>query len=120
MDNMDKFLKNLGMLEDKDNSNQAKTDVWDKIIQPASSYLILGDVDTGKSGLAYWLLERFSQKYSLLPAVVGFPKEKASLLPKDFATPTDPSECIGLEDRSEEHTSELQSQVYISRMPSSA
>ncbi len=98
MDNVDKFLKNLGMPEEKDNSNQAKADVWDKIIQPASSYLILGDVDTGKSGLAYWLLERFSQKYSLLPAVVGFPQEKKRLLPEGFAIPSGPSECMGLED----------------------
>lgn len=78
--------------------NKEKQNEWDRIIQPASSYVILGDMDTGKSGLAYWLLERFSKKYNLLPAVVGFPREKAQLLPKDFATPSGPSECVGLED----------------------
>jgi hypothetical protein len=96
--NVDNFLRNLGMPDDKDNSSQTKADLWDKVIQPASSYLILGDVDTGKSGLAYWLLERFSKKYSLLPAVVGFPHEKKHLLPDGFAIPSGPSECIGLED----------------------
>lgn len=93
----DDFLRNLGMPEDKDNTNRTKAGVWDKVIQPASSYLILGDVDTGKSGLAYWLLERFGQKYGLQPAVVGFPIEKRHLLPEGFAIPGGPSECIGLE-----------------------
>jgi hypothetical protein len=58
---------------------------WDKVIVPNSSYLIVGDVGTGKSGLAYWLLERFSQKYGLQPATVGLPATKRSLLPENMA-----------------------------------
>ena len=44
------FLKRMGM---KDNQPTQ----WDRVIQPNSSYLIVGDVCTGKSALAYWLLE---------------------------------------------------------------
>lgn len=57
----------------------------------------MGDVGTGKSALAYWLLERFSQKYGLFPTVVGFPREKQSLLPSGFIVKDEPEECIGLE-----------------------
>ncbi len=79
-DEIGEFLKKMGMRDDqKPEANQ-----WDKIIQPASSYLIVGDVGTGKSGLAFWLLETFSQKYQFQPAVVGFPKEKKALLPDSF------------------------------------
>lgn len=56
-------------------------DKWDKIILPKSVYLILGDVGTGKSGLAYHLIERYSAKYDLKPCIVGFPEEKRDLLP---------------------------------------
>jgi hypothetical protein len=58
---------------------------WDKVIVPNSSYLIVGDVGTGKSGLAYWLLERYSEKYHLQPATVGLPATKRSLLPENVA-----------------------------------
>jgi len=57
---------------------------WDKVIQPKASYLVTGDVGTGKSGLAYYILERYSAKYNLTPAVVGLPKEKQKLLPGNF------------------------------------
>lgn len=68
--------------DDKRDTPQAK---WDKIILPNSSYLIVGDVGTGKSGLAYWLLERFSAKYHLQPATVGLPANKRSLLPESWS-----------------------------------
>ena len=79
-DEIGEFLKKMGMRDDqKPEANQ-----WEKIIQPASSYLIVGDVGTGKTGLAFWLLEDFSQKYQLQPAVVGFPREKRGLLPANY------------------------------------
>lgn len=79
-DEVTEFLKKMGMREDqKPEANQ-----WDRIIQPASSYLIVGDVGTGKSALAFWLLEGYSQKYQFQPAVVGFPREKKGLLPANF------------------------------------
>jgi hypothetical protein len=79
-DEIGEFLKKMGMRDDqKPEANQ-----WDKIIQPASSYLIVGDVGTGKSALAFWLLETSSQKYQFEPAVVGFPKDKKGLLPANF------------------------------------
>lgn len=93
MSDVDKFLESLGMKGKID----PNAETWDKIIQPKASYLIIGDIDTGKSGLAYWLLERYSQKYNLTPASVGFPTEKSHLLSSDFIIPTAPSECIKLE-----------------------
>jgi hypothetical protein len=55
---------------------------WTDIIKPESSNLIVGDLRTGKTGLAYWMLEHFSQLYRLIPIVVGFPKNKRYLLPE--------------------------------------
>lgn len=79
-DEVTEFLKKMGMRDDqKPEANQ-----WDRIIQPASSYLIVGDVGTGKSALCFWLIEGYSFKYQLQPAVVGFPKEKKGLLPANF------------------------------------
>ena len=66
---------------------------YTEVIQPDSSYLIVGDVGTGKSALAYYLLGTFSQKYNLLPAVVGLPREKQRLLPSNFIVLDDPSDC---------------------------
>jgi len=60
---IEKFLKQMGMKD-----QQPTTGQWDRVIQPNSSYLIIGDVGTGKSALAHHLLETFSQKYNLLPA----------------------------------------------------
>jgi len=68
-----------------------------EVIQPNSSYLIVGDVGAGKSALAYYLLENFSQKYNLLPTVVGLPREKQRLLPSNFMVLDDPSECARTE-----------------------
>jgi len=68
-----------------------------EIIQPSSSYLIVGDIGTGKSALAYYLLETFSRRYNLLPAVVGLPREKQGLLPASFIVLDDPRECARTE-----------------------
>lgn len=62
-------------------------DKWDEVISPKSPYLIIGDIGEGKTALALWLLERFSQKYELSPAVVNFPIEKRHLLPDWFLIP---------------------------------
>lgn len=88
---IEEFIKSLGYKE------QVEVSQWDRIIQPKSSYLITGDVGTGKSALAFYLLERFSQKYDLLPTVVGFPREKQHLLPDNFIIKDSPSECTQLE-----------------------
>jgi len=87
-EDISEFLRRMGMKD-----NQAETSQWDKVIQPNSCYLIVGDVGTGKSALAYYLLETFSQKYNLLPAVVGLPRDKHALLPSNFIVLDDPSEC---------------------------
>ncbi len=87
-DNIEEFLKRMGMREDNQEPSQ-----WDKVIQRNSSYLIIGDVGTGKSALAYYLLETFAKRYELLPAVVGFPRDKQGLLPSDWIVLDEPSEC---------------------------
>lgn len=74
------------------------SDRWSELIKPSSSYLVVGDVGAGKSGLAYWLLERFSKEYGLTPYTVGIPAEKAALLPENFHTLDDPTMCTGVED----------------------
>ena len=85
-DNVEEFLKKMG----KDSQEPSQ---WDRVIQPNSSYLIVGDVGTGKSALAYYLLEEFGKKYELLSAVVGFPRDKQHLLPGDWVVLDEPSEC---------------------------
>lgn len=89
-DDAKEFLKKMGMRDDQD---QPVASQWDKVIQPNNSYLIVGDVGTGKSALAYYLLETYSQKYDLLPAVVGLPRDKQTLLPPNFIILDDSSEC---------------------------
>jgi len=91
--NIDEFLKKMGMRDDQ----QPKATKWDEIIQPNSSYLIVGDVGTGKSALAYYLLETFSQKYGLTPAVVGLPPDKRYLLPENFLALDSPNDCTAHE-----------------------
>jgi len=61
-DDIGEFLKKMGMKDDQ----QLVSNQWDRVIQPNSSYLIVGDVGTGKSALAYYLLETFSQKFMRL------------------------------------------------------
>ena len=92
-DDVGEFLKKMGMKDDqKPEANQ-----WDRVIQPASSYLIVGDVGTGKSALAFYLLETFSQKYSLTPTVVGFPENKRELLPENFEIADSPDKLTQVE-----------------------
>ena len=90
-----KFVENFNGSEGQ--TNEQKKDKWSEIITPASSYLVLGDMNTGKSGLAYWLLERFSKEYNLTPTVVGIPKAKSTLLPDNFVFLDPPDECTGAE-----------------------
>ena len=79
-DEVTEFLAKMGMKDDlKPEENQ-----WDRIIHPSFSYLLTGDVGTGKTGLAFWLLETYSQKYNLKPAVVGF--QRPDLLPEHYMT----------------------------------
>ena len=54
-DEIDEFLKKRGMKDDQ----QPETNQWDRVIQPSSSYLIVGDVGTGESALAFYLLETY-------------------------------------------------------------
>ena len=82
-DRIDEFLK------ENCPNNEDKPSKWDEIIKPpsalsTSSYLLTGDVGTGKSGLAHSLLEIYGKKYSLTPTVVGIPKSKQHLLPGDY------------------------------------
>lgn len=78
-DEVTEFLAKMGMKDEKPEDNQ-----WDRIIHPSFSYLLTGDVGTGKTGLAFWLLETYSQKYNLKPAVVGF--QRPDLLPTHYMT----------------------------------
>lgn len=75
------FLAKMGMKEKPEEKPIDPYEQWDRIITPKSSNIILGDVGTGKSGLAYWLVERYARKYGLTPATVGIPPGKQSLLP---------------------------------------
>lgn len=78
-DKISEFLKRMGMRD-----KQAAPNQWDNIIQPKSSYLLTGDVGTGKSALAYFIMETYGRKYELTPTVVGLPRSKRSLLPDSF------------------------------------
>ena len=88
-DDINEFLRKLGMRDDQ----QPQANQWDRVIQPNSSYLIVGDVGTGKSALAYYLLETYGEKYQLTPSVVGLPRDKQVLLPTDFMLLDSPGEC---------------------------
>ena len=54
---------------------------WSDIIKQSMIYLLLGDRGSGKSCLAYWLLEVFSPEdaLGLHPVVVGLDKSKSHL-----------------------------------------
>ena len=91
-DEITEFLKKMGMKGDQPQENQ-----WDRIIVPASSYLIVGDVGTGKTALAFWLLETCSRRYSLTPCVVGLPADKRALLPESFLVLDTPGELTRTE-----------------------
>ncbi len=74
----------------------------DLVIFPSTN-IILGNVGTGKSGLAYYLLDTLSKTYDLLPVVVNFPESKKNLLPENYAIRDSESlkktgDCIALID----------------------
>jgi len=71
-------------LGETEKENTPKPSKWDEVIVPKASYLLTGDVGTGKSAVAYFILERYGEKYGLTPAVVGLPKSKRTLLPDNF------------------------------------
>jgi hypothetical protein len=89
MDEISEFLKKMGMKDEKpekpaEEKPAESLEQWDRIIHPSFSYLITGDVGTGKTGLAFWLLETYSQKYNFTPALVGF--QRPDLLPPNYQT----------------------------------
>jgi len=61
----------------RDHSNGSAD--WMRVIRPPSVVLIVGKRGSGKSALAYWLMEQF--KYSRAPYIVGAPSEARKLLP---------------------------------------
>jgi hypothetical protein len=89
--NINDFVQQL------EGGQEPESDKWDEIILPESSCLLTGDVGTGKSALAYYLIERYSQKYNLTPAVVGIPGSKRDLLPEGYQFLDNISDIISLE-----------------------
>ena len=83
MGDVNEFLKRLGM--EKENTKSIK---WHDIIRPSTVSLVLGRKGEGKSGLCYFLLERMSEHYGLLPVVINLPREKQHLLPDNFVIRT--------------------------------
>lgn len=81
---VDEFLNSLGTGGDKDSEKPA----WEDLLRPSQVGLILGNVGSGKSGLAYYLLEHLSTKYELLPVVVNLPREKRDLVPENWIIKT--------------------------------
>ena len=79
MGNIDGFLSRF-----QDGKIEGVETKWSEVIKPTQTYLIIGDVGTGKTALAFWVLETFSKQYDLLPAVIGLPEQKTSLLPPNF------------------------------------
>ena len=77
------FLKSLGMNGEKEVDGQQGL-AWDQILSPSKVGVILGRRRKGKSGLAYFLLEKLAAKYDLLPVVVNLPLSKRHLLPENW------------------------------------
>lgn len=97
-DEVIRFLKSMAGKPESTPEPQAQgEEIWDRVIQPKASYLILGDVGAGKSALAYWLMERYGQRYQLAPAVVGLPSNKLALLPSHYKTLATPDEVASQE-----------------------
>ena len=63
-------------------NTQTQTVTWADVIKPSSANLLIGNIQTGKTALSFWLLEHFSQQYHLMPIVVGFPRSKRHLIPE--------------------------------------
>jgi len=80
-----------------DKENDPKPSKWDEVIMPKASYLLTGDMGMGKSALAYFIIERYSQKYGLSPAVVGLPQSRRELLPDNFKFLADIGEIVSTE-----------------------
>lgn len=96
-DDVREFLNSLNMQKQPGEPSQppeSTTPFWDDIILPKSSYLILGDIGTGKSGLAYWLTEKYSQEYHLRPATV---LPGGATLPDNWEVLLSPEECTKME-----------------------
>lgn len=91
---VDDFLNGLAKAGVAPTPPEAPTDDWSRVIQPKSSYLILGDIGTGKSGLAYWLGEKFSQDYHLRPATV---LPCGANLPAEWEVLSSPDDCAKME-----------------------
>jgi len=78
-------------LKDSQNNEKPKPDdmkphtmsLKDLVILPSTN-IILGNVGSGKSGLAYYLVDTLSKEYDLLPVVVNFPEAKKNLLPDNY------------------------------------
>jgi hypothetical protein len=98
-------LKNAQGGNDKDKRSDLKPKTMtlkDLVLFPSTN-IILGNVGTGKSGLAYYLLDTLSKEYDLLPVVVNFPESKKNLLPENYAIRDSESlkktgDCIALID----------------------
>ncbi len=102
MTDIDNFLHKLGKPPQSSSpspdSPSSETNRWLDIIKPNSSYLIIGDVGTGKSALAWYLMETFSQRYNLLPVTVGTPRNKQTLLPPNYIILDNPDDCTKIQD----------------------
>lgn len=61
---------------------------WTNLIYPHTANIILGKRGSGKSALAYYLVEEISQKCNLLPRIANYPQNKRYLLPPEFDTIT--------------------------------
>lgn len=90
-DKVDEFLRSVSGSEKPPESLSPQ---WDKLISPENTYLVTGDVGTGKSALCYWLLEHYSQRYNLEPCVVGLPTNKLSLIPSHFRPLSKPADLM--------------------------
>lgn len=55
---------------------------WEQAIRPPCVAVILGFRRKGKSGLAWWLLERLHKKRNMVACCVGLPRKHRRLVPK--------------------------------------
>lgn len=79
---VEEFLGSLGMEGPKEQMEQRLS--WEQILSPSKVAVILGNKGSGKSALAYFLLQYLSRTYTLLPIVVNLPHEKRSLIPENW------------------------------------
>ena len=81
---VEEFLSAIGGGGPPEGPPEARPPAWEDLLRPSLAALILGRRGSGKSALAYFLAERLARAHGLLPAVVNFPRERASLLPRDW------------------------------------